>query len=144
MCKLHHKSCSGQNLSPWSPNFRNNNFLSNFMDKLGRFSTNLTPNDQNSFFSLLCPTLSSRMSRNMCKLRHKLGNAKKGVGQTFRWSNEPWWNNLTIIIFLFLEVIDGDGCTPLMDKTCGDSKPPILTSRTNRWPPRMRCNNHIS
>ena len=27
----------------------------------------------------------------MCKLRHKLPNAKKGVGQTFTWSIEAWY-----------------------------------------------------
>ena len=31
------------------------------------------------------------MSRNMCKLCHKLRNAKKGLGQTFTWLNEAWY-----------------------------------------------------
>ena len=44
-----------------------------------------------SVICLLFSTLSSRMSKNMCKLRHKLRNAKKGVGQTITWSNEAWF-----------------------------------------------------
>ena len=34
------------------------------------------------------------MSRNMCKLRHKLRNAKTGVGPTFTWSNEAWFTQV--------------------------------------------------
>ena len=33
------------------------------------------------------------MSRNMCKLRHKLRTAKTGVGSTFTWSNEAWYTS---------------------------------------------------
>ena len=35
------------------------------------------------------------MSMNMCIWRHKLCNAKTGVGPTFTWSNEPWCNECT-------------------------------------------------
>ena len=31
------------------------------------------------------------MSWNMCICRHKLWNAKMGVGPTFTWSNEAWY-----------------------------------------------------
>ena len=36
--------------------------------------------------------LNSRMSWNMCIWRHNLCNAKTGVGPTFTWLNEPWYN----------------------------------------------------
>ena len=76
MYKLGHKLRKGQH----------------FTDKLCHVSTNLKPHYQNSLnFFLLLPffsTLSSRMCRNMFKLRHKLRNSKKGVGPTFTWSNE--------------------------------------------------------
>ena len=85
MCKLRHKLRNGQNLPNESPNFRNNFFLTNFKDDLGHFSTNVRQYFQTVFFY---STLSSRMSRNMCKLCHKLHNAKKGVCPTFTWSNE--------------------------------------------------------
>ena len=73
-------------------------FWSHFMYNLSHFSTNLRPHYQNSFFLntfLLFSTLNSRMSKNMCIWRHKLCNAKTGVGPTFTWSNEPWSNNKT-------------------------------------------------
>ena len=58
------------------------------MDDLGHFFTNLRPHYQNSFSSLFCFVFYSRMSKNMCKLGHKLRNAKKGVCPTLTWSNE--------------------------------------------------------
>ena len=44
-----------------------------------------------SKYFLLFSTQNSRMSRNMYIWRHKLCNAKTGVGPTFTWSNEPWY-----------------------------------------------------
>ena len=41
-------------------------------------------------------TINSRMSRNMYILRHKLCNVKTGVGPTFTWSNEAWFNYFAI------------------------------------------------
>ena len=32
----------------------------------------------------------------MCKLRHKLRNAQKGIGQTFTWSNESCCNDMMV------------------------------------------------
>ena len=53
-------------------------FQSYFIDQLSHFSTNLRPHLQNSFFKteFFVSMLSSRMSRNMHKLRPKLRNAK--------------------------------------------------------------------
>ena len=34
----------------------------------------------------------------MCIWRHKLCNAKTGVGPTFTWSNEPWYSLLSFIL----------------------------------------------
>ena len=91
MCKWCHKVRNGQNLPNKSPNFRNFFFQSNFSDKLGHFSTSLTPYYQNSFFFNFLLALSSRMSRNMCIWLHKLCNAKISVGPTYTWSNEAWY-----------------------------------------------------
>ena len=88
MHKLSHKVGNGQNL----PNeFYKKNFQSNFTYNLGHFSTHLRPHYQNRFFKIffLCSALSSKSSRNMCILRHKLCNAKTGVSPTFTWSKEP-------------------------------------------------------
>ena len=41
MCKLRHKVRNCKNIPPWSPNFTNYSFVSNFPDNLGHFSTNL-------------------------------------------------------------------------------------------------------
>ena len=43
-----------------------------------------------SKYLFLFSSLNSRMSMNMCIWRHKLCNAKTGVGPTFTFSNEPW------------------------------------------------------
>ena len=60
------------------------------MDNEGFFSTNLRPHYQNSsFYTFSSSTLSSKMSRNMCKLLHKLCNAKNGVALRFTCQNEP-------------------------------------------------------
>ena len=103
-CILRHKLRNGKNLPPWSQNLRNDCFLNIFMDYLGHLSTNLKPHDQNSFFlkffSSSFSNLSYRMSRNMCKLRHKLRNAKKAVGPTFIRQNVPWFNLVMIFPFL--------------------------------------------
>ena len=91
MCKLCHKIRNGQNLPYENPNFKNNFFLSNFMDNLGHFFHKSETTLPKQFFLnilVLFSTLNSRMSRNMCIWRHKLGNAKTGVGPTFKWSNE--------------------------------------------------------
>ena len=91
MCKLRRKLRNGQNLPCGSPNFSYNFFVSYFTVNLGHFATNLRPYYQNSFFlNFFClfSTLSSSMSKNKCKLRRKLQNAKKCVGQTCTWSNE--------------------------------------------------------
>ena len=76
MCKLCHKVYNGQNLPDESQNFISL-FLISFFGHLGHIFTNL-----------LLSTLNSRISRIMCIWRHKLCNAKTGVGPTFTWSNE--------------------------------------------------------
>ena len=43
MCKLCQKVRNSQNLPQRRPNFKNNFYLSNFMDNLGNFFTNLRP-----------------------------------------------------------------------------------------------------
>ena len=93
--KLRHKVRNCQNLPYESPNFTIYFFHSNFTYNLGHFSTSLRPHYQNSFFSkyfFLFSALNSKMSRNLCIWLHKLCNAKTGVGPTFTWSNEPWYN----------------------------------------------------
>ena len=91
---------NGQNLPHECPNLTKYFFLDNFTYNLSHFSTILRPHYQNSFFSkyfCLFSTLNSRMSTNMCIWRHKLCNAKTGVGLTFTWSNEPWSIVITIL-----------------------------------------------
>ena len=55
-------------------------FWCHFMDNIGNFSTYMSPHYQHSFFSskleFLFSVLGSMVSRNMCKLRHKLKNFK--------------------------------------------------------------------
>ena len=88
MSKLRHKLCNSQNISPWSPNFLNYILPTNFRNNLGHFPTNLRQHYQKMVFStflLLFSILSSKMSRNMCKLRHKLWNAKNRVAFRFTW-----------------------------------------------------------
>ena len=71
--------------------------LNNFKDNLGNYSTSVRPHYPNSFFLktfFLFSTLKSRMSKNMCFWRHKLCNAKTGVGPNFTWSNEAWYRAL--------------------------------------------------
>ena len=95
-CKLCHKVRNGQNLLHESPNFTNYFFQSKFRYNLGHVSTSLRPHYQNSFFlnNFFFSTLNSRMFRNICIWRHKMCNAKTGVGQTFTLSNEPWFTHL--------------------------------------------------
>ena len=92
---MRHKVRNGQNLSHESPNFTNYFFQSDLTYNLSHFSTSLRPHYQNSFFSkyfFLFSILNSRMTKNMCIWHHKLCNSKTGVGPTFTWSNEPWFN----------------------------------------------------
>ena len=98
MCKLPHKVLNGQNLPHGGPYFTNYFVLSNFTDNLGPFSCKLGPYHQKSFFKiflLLFSIFYSKMSKNLCKLRHKLYNAKTGVGLAFTWSNDACsiWGN---------------------------------------------------
>ena len=88
MCKLRHKLCNNQNFPSGNQNFCNYFFLRNFTnyDIFPQVSENIIigvfP------YSFLFPTVTFRMSRNMCKLRHELCKAKKGVGMTFTWLTE--------------------------------------------------------
>ena len=54
------------------------------------------------FFCLCFPMLSSRMSRNMCKLCLKLQNAKKCVGQ-MKLDKYRGYTNVSKFSFTFLE-----------------------------------------
>ena len=82
MSKLHHKVRNDQNLPHASLNFRN------YFFKVILRTITILPQQffqqKNSFFS----TLHTKMYINMCIWRHKLYNAKTGVGPTFTWSNE--------------------------------------------------------
>ena len=73
-------------------NFRNFFILSNLTDNLGHDYTNLWSHYQTIFFKgFFCFTiLSSRISRDMCKLHHKWKNPKNCVGPTFTLLNGGW------------------------------------------------------
>ena len=57
------------------------------MDNLGNYSTYLSPHYQNSFFLnlILFSVLGSMVSKNICKLRHKLKNSKNSPELTWSW-----------------------------------------------------------
>ena len=87
MCNLRHKVRNGQNLPHYeSSNFTNFFLKSDFTYNFSYFFASLKPHFKIFF---LFSTLNSRMSKNMCIWRHKLYNAKTGVGPTLTRSNEP-------------------------------------------------------
>ena len=88
-CKLRHKLHNDQNIPPLSPFFFTYIFQSIFIDNWGHFFTNLRPNNPNIFFITFFFPLGIKMSKNMCKLRHKLCTAKNRVAIRFTWQNEP-------------------------------------------------------
>ena len=66
------------------------------MNNLGNYSSYLSPQYQNSFFSkleFLFSVLGSMVSKNICKLRHKLKNSKNVPELTWSWQNKPWFRN---------------------------------------------------
>ena len=83
MCKWRHKVRNGPIFPPWSPTFWNNFFWSIFTDNLSHFfhnsETTFKRVGENIFFYTIflnsyIPI--SRISRNMCKWRHKFQNVK--------------------------------------------------------------------
>ena len=81
MCKLRHKLCNSQNVTTWNQKFRrrknSQKFYSQFRPFFHKSETALSKH----FFWAFCSvfTLSSRMFRNMCILRHKFCYPKNGV-----------------------------------------------------------------
>ena len=54
----------------------------------------------------------------MCKLRHKMQNAKKGVGPTFVWWNEAWCSEVDkgdLVDVDEVDNVDFDDCEEFFD-----------------------------
>ena len=76
-----------------------------FMDNLGNYSICMSPQYQNSFFSkleFLFSLLGSMMSKNICKLRHKLKNAKNLHQLTWSWQKKTLIYSPNLVLFFLL------------------------------------------
>ena len=109
MCKLRPKVRNVQNLPPWKSEFYKI-FLCIILCTNSAMFPQVWHHISRTVFSkknLLFSTRNSKMSMNKCIWRHKLWNAKTGVGPTFTWSNEPWYMAEALFSCFDFDILQG-------------------------------------